>query len=123
MIVFDVNGQTVRVQGQWYPGGRGLQILAAMLNGESLTTIESILQFNLPTINARCAELRRMGWPVRRKDVPHPRLPGEVMLAYYFDAHFRAWFMDHIQEWPGNYKGGDGRGKFGDYDGTCKETD
>ena len=56
-------------------------LLVTLLNGIEVDTFYSLLNFNLATPNARVAELRKMGWPIRSLTRPHPRLEGETIVV------------------------------------------
>lgn len=98
----------------WPPCGNGHHfMLTALLAGRKITVLDTLLEFNLMTPNARAAELRKAGWPVKAVEVPHPTLVGKNMTAYYFDPHFRNWWIKKAPgDRPVDYKFNDGRGKF-----------
>lgn len=102
-----------------YPnkGSSTYKLLDALLNGRRMTVIDTLMEFNLMTPNARVSELRKAGWPIRSLKVPHPRLPSEEVVAYYMEAPFRKWWIDHGQTAnPADYPYDAGRGKFGKAD-------
>lgn len=100
-----------------YPaeGTKAYKLLAALLSGQKVDPWWALDNLNLPTVHARCAELRRVGWPVRTVMEPHPRLPGEVYPVYSLAADFRRWIVANPSRHPGEYQDDDGRGKFGDW--------
>jgi len=83
-----------------------------LLQGERVDPLSAIWELNLPTLQARVSELRRIGWPIRADEVEHPSLPGEKMVAYWLDAHFRRWWSSNATTHPADYPFTDGRGKF-----------
>lgn len=97
-------------------GSQQWRLLEAMLDGEKIDPVSAILKHNVLIPAARCAELRRLGWPVRKVDMLHPdqeRFPKAKLPCYLIDAHFRQWAKDspngtHPREYPGE----DGRGRF-----------
>jgi hypothetical protein len=92
------------------------RLLRGLLNGDRITPISSIVDYNCFAPMARCAELRKMGWPIRTLDVPHPnqdKFPGAMLPAYVLDEHFRQWVVDSPNgAHPMDYPGQEGRGKF-----------
>ena len=91
------------------------RLLRAMLDGEVITPIVSIVEHNVFIPAARCAELRALGWPVRTMRVPHPnpkKFPKAGMTAYFLDNHFRRWMRDNPGTSPKEYPFDEGRGKF-----------
>lgn len=89
------------------------KLLYALLNGRSMTVIDTLMEFNLMTPNARVSELRKVGWPIRSLKVPHPKLPNEEVVSYYMEAPFRKWWIDQGQKGdPNDYPYDAGRGKF-----------
>lgn len=93
-------------------GSKALLLLEALLQGVEVDPIYATAQLNLLTVNARVSELRKLGWPIRTIEKPHPKLISEMMPAYYLDAHFRAWMTTNPSIHPGLYPDADGRGKF-----------
>lgn len=94
-------------------GSKTWALLNHLLQGTRVDTIFSITELNLATPNARVSELRKLGWPIRSEQVPHPRFTQERMVAYTLDAHFRDWYLKH-HEHPLLYPFQDGRMKFAD---------
>lgn len=98
-------------------GGQQWRLLEGLLAGDTISPISSIIDYNCFAPNARCSELRKMGWPIRTLELPHPRqdlFPGAMLPCYLIDQHFREWALaapegTHPMEYPGQ----DGRGKFG----------
>jgi len=95
-------------------GSKSYRLLALLLAGRTIDPRVAFDELNLPTVQARVSELRRLGWPVRSIERPHPRLPGETMVEYSLDSHFRAWMTENPGKHPGEYPFKDGRGKFAD---------
>lgn len=93
-------------------GSKSYLLLGALLQGVQIDPIYATSQLNLLTVNARVSELRKLGWPIRTLEVPHPKFLNEVMPSYYLDAHFRAWMTTNPGKHPGAYPGAEGRGKF-----------
>lgn len=93
-------------------GTKQYQLLARLLRGERVDPFTALMEINLPTVNARASELRRMGWPVRSKKEPHPKLPNEKIVVYFLDDHFRRWIGENPDQHPSTYPGQEGRGKF-----------
>lgn len=91
-------------------------LLADLLNGEQVTVIDALMNYNLMTPNARVSELRSAGWPINSIKVPHPRLNGQQIVAYSMDAHFRNWWITEAGQGklktPSQYPFKAGRGKF-----------
>jgi len=111
--ILEVDGKTVDTSKHWFPTPeKTRKFLVALLNGQKTTTIDTLLEFNLQTPNARASELRSMGWAIRTGNVRHPKLEGEVIKAYYMDVHFLNWWRQHTDIDPFNYGAQDGRGKF-----------
>lgn len=96
-------------------GTKQFALLRALLQGATVDPIYAVAELNLPTANARASELRRMGWPIRDTQVPHPKLEREVMTAYFFDTHFRAWMAANMDKHPSEYPYKEGRGKFSEW--------
>ena len=88
------------------------RLLAALLKGIEVDPGYAYQELNLPTLQARCSELRKMGWPVRTIDRPHPRLINERTTYYLLDSHFRQWLAAHPGTHPKHYGGQSGRGKY-----------
>lgn len=91
------------------------RLLTGLLSGDKITPITAILDYNVFIPAARCAELRKLGWPVRKQDIAHPNhkaFPGAVLPAYFLDAHFRVWVMENEGKHPSEYPFKEGRGKF-----------
>jgi hypothetical protein len=93
-------------------GTKQYQLLSRLLAGDQVDPFTALMEMNLPTVNARASELRRMGWPVMSKKSPHPKLKSEWVVVFYFDQHFRRWVVDHPHLPPVEYTGQEGRGKF-----------
>lgn len=75
---------------------KSYDLLAEMLKGREFDLIDAVRLLNVQSINARVSELRRMGWPIISDTKPHPSLPGEEMMVYRLDMHFRNWYWnDH----------------------------
>jgi hypothetical protein len=98
------------------PGSQQERLLKGMLAGDKITPISAIIDYNVFIPAARCAELRRLGWPVRKAQVPHPnteKFRGHMLPAYFIDDHFRVWYATQPNDvHPAEYKGQEGRGKF-----------
>lgn len=94
------------------------RLLKGLLAGDKITNISAIVDYNCPMINARCSELRKMGWPIRTLTIPHPnqtKFPNATLPVYVIDAHFRQWAVDSLEgTHPYDYQFTDGRGKFAD---------
>ena len=91
------------------------RILMGLLDGDKITPIGSIIDYNCFAVNARCSELRALGWPIRTLKVQHPnqtKFPGEMLPCYVLDAHFRTWIKAVSGRHPLDYPSQDGRGKF-----------
>lgn len=97
-------------------GGQQWRILKGLLAGDVITPISAIVDYNCGIPAARCAELRKLGWPIRVIEVPHPKqdkFPGAMLAAYIIDAHFREWIASAPDgTHPAEYPSQDGRGKF-----------
>lgn len=96
-------------------GAQQWRVLMGLLAGDKITPIGSIIDYNCFAINARCSELRKLGWPIRTIDVPHPnqtKFPNAVLPCYLLDNHFRRWIKDHPGAHPLDYPSQSGRGKF-----------
>lgn len=95
-------------------GTKQYALLSRLLAGQRVDPFVALQEMNLPTLNARASELRKMGWPVMSKKEPHPNpaLRGEKIVVFYFDAHFRQWIADNASLHPDAYPGQEGRGKF-----------
>lgn len=97
-------------------GSKTHKLLTYLLNGERVDPFFALMEINLPTAHARVSELRKLGWPIRSIQVPHPKL-DERVTAYVLDTHFRAWYITQQKETgtyphPLDYSGQEGRGKF-----------
>jgi hypothetical protein len=98
-------------------GGQQWRVLMGLLDGDKITPISAIIDYNCFAINARASELRKLGWPIRVIDMPHPnqeKFPGAMLPCYFMDAHFREWAISQRGKNPHplDYPGQDGRGKF-----------
>lgn len=96
-------------------GTQQWRILMGLLDGDKITPIGSIVDYNCFAVNARCSELRALGWPIRTITVPHPnqtKFPDAVLPCYLLDAHFRTWIKAEKGRHPVEYPSADGRGKF-----------
>jgi len=97
-------------------GGQQWRILKGLLAGDKITPIGAIVDYNCTIPAARCAELRKLGWPIRVLEVPHPnqdKFPLAMLPCYVIDEHFRAWAASSpAGTHPAEYPGTDGRGKF-----------
>lgn len=97
-------------------GTQQWRLLEAMLEGEKITPITALIDHNVFIPAARCAELRRLGWPVRTLTVPHPnteKFPDAKLPVYLLDEHFRLWAVNSPDgTHPLDYPGEDGRGRF-----------
>lgn len=89
------------------------KLLTALLNGRQMTVLDTLMEFNLMTPNARVSELRAKGWPIRSLKMQHPHLLKETMTAYYMEIGFRSWWLYHNgNAHPKDYPAKTGRGKF-----------
>lgn len=92
------------------------RLLDALLGGARVDPISAIRDLNVMIVSARVSELRRLGWPVRAKAVPHPnteKFPAEKITVYWLDEHFRDWIgREGLGQHPSAYPFKDGRGKF-----------
>lgn len=97
-------------------GSQQERLLVGLLHGDLIDPIKSINEYNVLIPSARVAELRRMGWPIRSIEVPHPsaKFIGCNLTGYVLDQHFRRWYGDpnNLGKHPALYPGQDGRGKF-----------
>lgn len=96
-------------------GGQQWRVLMGLLDGDKITPIGAIIDYNCFAINARCSELRSLGWPIRTITVPHPnqtKFPDEVLPCYLLDLHFRTWIKAERGRHPLDYPSDSGRGKF-----------
>lgn len=95
-------------------GTKQYALLSRLLSGDRVDPFTALQEINLPTLNARASELRRMGWPVMSKKEPHPNpaLRGEKIVVFFFDEHFRTWIAQNADQHPDAYPGQEGRGKF-----------
>lgn len=98
---------------------KSYRLLDLLLKGMTVDPQVAYMQLNLPTVQARISELRRIGWPIRSLDIPHPVLERERVKAYVLDTHFRAWMTDNPGRHPAEYPFKDGRGKFADLDAAA----
>jgi hypothetical protein len=91
------------------------RLIQAMLAGVVVDPLYAITECGCMIPAARCAELRKMGWPVRKVPVAHPNqaaFPGETLPGYLLDNHFRSWMVANPRAHPRDYPGQEGRGKF-----------
>ena len=93
-------------------GDKKHTLLSALLNGVRVDPFIALMEMNVSVVQARMAELRKMGWPIRTIRLPHPKLAGETVVAYFLDTHFRGWVLAHEGAHPADYPGQEGRGKF-----------
>jgi len=101
-------------------GTQQWRVLIGLLDGDKITPVSAIIDYNCFAINARCSELRKIGWPIRTLYVPHPnreKFPNDQLPCYTLDAHFRQWMSERDPETgrskhPADYPSQDGRGKF-----------
>ena len=98
-------------------------LLEALLEGKEVDPFMAMMEFNLPTVQARASELRRMGWPVRALDYAHPKLKDERIVVYKFDASFLRWIKAHPSNHPSEYPHQDGRGRFANWTKDDYERD
>lgn len=108
-------------------GSQQYRLLAALLAGERVTAISAIVSLNVMVVSARVSELRRMGWPIRSLDVPHPNrkdFPNEKLPMYFLDQHFRRWIATAGKgQHPALYGDASGRGKFAHWSLSDYECD
>lgn len=91
------------------------RLLQELINGREMDVIDTLLEFNLMTPNARVSEMRKLGWPIKSLKKPHPNLPTERITAYYMDIKFRKWWAEHGHyAAPADFGNAEGRGKFKD---------
>lgn len=93
-------------------GSKAYTLLNSLLHGQRVNPAAAALYMNLSTLPARCAELRKLGWPVMTEAEPHIKLKGEKWTVYFFDTHFRGWIIDNPTKHPSEYPHSDGRGRF-----------
>lgn len=93
-------------------GSKSYRLLSFMLAGTIVDPFFALMELNMPTLAARVSELRRLGWPVRSLERPHPKLMDEAMTAYGLDGHFRNWLIQNPQQHPSEYPDNDGRMRF-----------
>ena len=98
----------------YYPSSpKARSLLRELLNGREMSVIDTLMEFNLMTPNARVSEMRKMGWPIKSLKQPHPTLLTEKITVYYMDVRFRKWWLDNWQHAsPADYENAEGRGKF-----------
>jgi len=84
-------------------GSKQYVLLEALLRGVRVDPFIALMEWNLPSLNARVSELRKMGWPVRSIALPHPKLRDETITAYVLDAHFRRWMIANATQHPRDY--------------------
>lgn len=95
-------------------GTKLYRLLQALLKGVEVDPGYAYTELNLPTLQARASELRKLGWPVRALERPHPKLINERTTFYLLDSNFRQWIAANPRVHPKNYPGMEGRGKYGD---------
>lgn len=103
-------------------GTQQWRVLKALLSGQRLDPITSIIECNCFAVNARVSELRKLGWPIRTLKTPHPNreaFPDATLPTYLIDAHFRSWIANNPGAHPFDYPDSDGRGKFADEEKRC----
>ncbi len=96
-------------------GTQQFRLLSALLAGEKITAISAIVSLNVMIVSARASELRKMGWPIRTTETPHPNreaYTNETLTVYMLDNHFRHWIGSDHSRHPAQYEDNDGRGKF-----------
>lgn len=100
-------------------GSQQYRLLAALLKGEQVTAISAIVGLNVMIVSARASELRKLGWPIRTMDIPHPNrdeFPTATLPMYFLDQHFRRWIGGEGKgKHPALYSDTDGRGKFANW--------
>lgn len=94
-------------------GTKLYKLLAALLKGVEVDPGYAYMELNLSTLQARASELRKMGWPVRALEKPHPKLINERITVYLLDSGFRRWIAENPGTHPREYQIQDGRGKYG----------
>lgn len=87
-------------------------LLQRLVDGARITPGDATTILNISVVQARVAELRARGWPIRTMKVMHPARRTEQWDVYFFDTHFRGWLLDHPGAHPYDYPDSDGRGKF-----------
>ena len=98
-------------------GSSQYRLLQALLGGDFVSPISAITDLNVTIVSARVSELRRLGWPIRSKEIPHPngvKFPLDKLPVYFLDQHFRVWIggTEGKGLHPCAYPFQDGRGKF-----------
>lgn len=93
-------------------GTKLYRLLSALLKGVEVDPGYAYQELNLPTLQARASELRKLGWPVRAIDKPHPKLINERTTVYLLDAQFRRWIVSNPSKTPADYPVSEGRGKY-----------
>lgn len=96
-------------------GTQQWRLLMGLLDGDTVTPIGAIVDYDVSIPAARCAELRKLGWPIRVIPVPHPnqtKFPTSTLPGYILDAHFRTWIKAERGRHPLDYPSQSGRGKF-----------
>lgn len=103
-----------QITGDYLPprGSKVYRLLSALLAGEEIDILYAYLELNIPAVQARCAELRAAGWPIRTLDKPHPKLPREKVKVYVLDTQFRRWIAENPEKHPRDYPVQAGRGKW-----------
>lgn len=94
---------------------QAFRVLEGLLRGDKISPITAVVDYNCFAVNARCSELRKLGWPVSVIDVPHPnqtKFPDTFLPCYYFDNHFLRWMNANKEKEPSDYPSQSGRGKF-----------
>ena len=104
------------------------RLLKALLAGDKVTPISAIIDLNIQIVSARVSELRRLGWPIRTLQTPHPNrvdFPAETIPFYFLDNHFRRWIagVEGRGKHPSLYPDTDGRGKFANWTGETYRKD
>jgi hypothetical protein len=93
-------------------GTKSYRLLGALLKGVAVDAGYAYTELNLPTLQARASELRKLGWPVRAIERPHPKLVHEMTTFYLLDGNFRQWIAQNPDRHPSHYPGQEGRGKY-----------
>ena len=93
-------------------GTKAYRLLAALLRGVEVDPGYAFSELNLPTLQARASELRKLGWPVRALERFHDKLTTEQVTYYVLDAGFRRWIAENPSTHPSKYPGQEGRGKY-----------
>ena len=102
-------------------GTKLYKLLALLLKGIEVDPGYAYEELNLPTLQARCSELRKLGWPVRAIEKPHHKLINERTTVYLLDSGFRRWVASNPQAHPFDYGVSDGRGKYANKTGASRE--